>query len=494
MDACLPLKPSDSLVAEITQLYVIEEWSLKRMRSSRSTPRKTVDQWKAFLKRHGITKNLCWEEVSKIKGEKGSAVNNWTSLVLADGLLLDNMDIAQHYKRGQRYRRTPQKREARNITYVDLPFRLTILQDPEVFKSFRRFLFYTRLHFETSFERGIWAPNPQGLYARSMDLRLRLSELSEVHNKIVDALEQFRAGRSERGWAIVRDSFKVHGNLVGSNHHRQFPDLLAILLLLQRGGHGPISRHMVENLLAWSQSILKPNDPRRILFQCLPRLSLDPHGHLYQSFDSYCRRLWQVNARCDEIRAYVSYNQASFPRADIGEFYNLFEGKPIEQIYETLHTADIELGDASHETFTLWHTAVRSLGRDGRYGDMTNVVRSLCTRIYPLAATFGHHEHRQLNLDSALSFFLLGGAEEILGDLHDARLSFQEAIKIRSWNIPFEKNDHAKAAALRRLLSIALKLGDLSAAKDCNRWLDRMYSEVELRDKEEREKASRISL
>jgi hypothetical protein len=49
-------------------------------------------------------------------------------------------------------------------------------------------------------------PDERGLYARNEELRASLSQLSKLHNLIVDVLRQFKDGDIERGRALIRST------------------------------------------------------------------------------------------------------------------------------------------------------------------------------------------------------------------------------------------------------------------------------------------------
>lgn len=121
---------------------------------------------------------------------------------------------------------------------------------------------------------------------------------------------------------------------------------------------------MAENLSCEARKALSPNDPRRIMLECLRKLDLDQICHIYLAFDAYCRRLWMSKVKHDIMKAYFSYNQASFPRADVGEFYSLYNGMALDGIENILARVDLELGSYSTETFCLWHTAIEYLWSD----------------------------------------------------------------------------------------------------------------------------------
>lgn len=65
-----------------------------------------------------------------------------------------------------------------------------------------------------------------------MILKSDLSTLSDMHNKVSHALAQFQAGQNERGQALMRSTSPIHESIVKNHPHRQFPDVLAILLLI----------------------------------------------------------------------------------------------------------------------------------------------------------------------------------------------------------------------------------------------------------------------
>ncbi|KAL4983844.1 hypothetical protein BDW68DRAFT_168160 [Aspergillus falconensis] len=78
-------------------------------------------------------------------------------------------------------------------------------------------------------------------------------------------------------------------------------------------------------------------------------------GQLYIAFDAYCRYLWISRIGSGDFKAYFSYNQVSFPRADQGAFYDFFEDKDLGRIIAILASADEQIGPLSHETFSGLH-------------------------------------------------------------------------------------------------------------------------------------------
>ncbi|OQE20423.1 hypothetical protein PENSTE_c013G02027 [Penicillium steckii] len=369
----------------------------------------------------------------------------------------------------------------RAIQFVFLSFGFTALSDPNIFKSFQRLLFYTRVHFEFCFDAGIWTPDRRGLYARTPDLRASLSQLSQLHNEIVDALRQIDAGKTTRGRALIQNASSLYLPIVRSYHHRQFSDLLAILLLLQRGGQVEVMHDMRRRLQSLARSNLLRNDPRKVIFGALddPHLPLDPTGHLYLAYDAYCRHLWFSRTGRAQVKDHFSYNQASFPRADIGGFYEIFLGKPLGLVKLDLFRIDGDLGEESHEAFSIWHTAIRSFGYEQKHEEMFELAQILCIRVDRLGLEFDYHQWRQLNLDSSLSYFLLGDAYHRISDFQNARAAFYEACRLRDIIIPAERYDSTRIAALRKLDFITQKLEGHSVASFlCGQLLDGMYSTV----------------
>ncbi|KAE8362770.1 hypothetical protein BDV27DRAFT_131048, partial [Aspergillus caelatus] len=57
------------------------------------------------------------------------------------------------------------------------------------------------------------------------------------------------------------------------------------------------------------------------MFESLTTLPLDATGHLYLSFDVYCRHIWKSRTGLDNVKAWYSCNQASFPRVDPAGFF-----------------------------------------------------------------------------------------------------------------------------------------------------------------------------
>ncbi|KAF5859984.1 hypothetical protein ETB97_002181, partial [Aspergillus alliaceus] len=451
---------------EIIQLYLIEGWVLpeiqqhlqQEQRQLGFEPRLTIYQLKRMLQERGIIKNLRGE-AQFIKDYLGSALSTWGCLVFANDVLLDNLDVEQSCQRKKGCRGAPAKIIGNKfLTFVHLPFEFKALSQPEKFKSFQQLLFYARVHFEFSFEVGRWAPDSRGLYARSAALKADLAVLSSMHNKVFGALSQFKVQNPERGQRMMQDTFKYHKSIVQIYHHRQFSDILAIILLIQRAGlsHGEA---IARNLVTLARETLPQNDPRRFMFESLMDLPLDLTGHLYLAFDTYCRHLWKSRTGPDDFKAYYSYNQASFPRADPVGFFDFFKEKDWGKITHILGEVDRELGEYSHETFTLWHTAIRSLLQEQRYTETESLVRHLCMRVYLLGSEFDYSEARQLNLDAMLSFYLLGNALEAQGYLYEAIVAYENSVEIRCRNAPNNGWDAGKAASLRRVKEIATRLG-----------------------------------
>lgn len=222
------------------------------------------------------------------------------------------------------------------------------------------------------------------------------------------------------------------------------------------------------------------------MFESLEDLPLDSNGHLYLAFDLFCRDLWKPRTGRDDVKACYSFNQASFPRADPGEFYNFFQRKELDEIKQILERVDSEPEEYSHETFMIWHTAIRFLGTKQRYGEMEYLVRRLCMRVYRLGSKFDYHQARQLNYDSMLSFYLLGDTLEKTGHLHSAKVALENSVELRNQIVPIETWDAGKANSLNKLEAITTRLEDSTVSRNYVSLEDRMYFSVGIRDGESR--------
>lgn len=402
------------------------------------------------------------------------------------GVLLDNVEIEKHYQDilkhdvQKTYYGNSERR--RQFTPLYLPFDFSGLSNLELFSGFRQLLFSARVHFESSFNRGLWVPDHRGLYARSRASREELVQMSKLHNLVSDSLRHYREGNNDRAMAVLRKVSVLHSSIVGYGHHRQFSDILAILLLVRRAGHENRYRDMKADFMSHAEAVIPQNDPRRSMFEALDRLEIDTDGHLYVTFDTYCRSLWMSQMSktgIDRIRAIYSYNQASFPRADAGEFYSAFKGLAREQILSILQRIDRELQAYSHETFTLWHTAIRSLWSESKFLEMSYFTNILCRRINQLAIDFDYAQNKQLNLDASLTFYLLGQAYEALDHLYSALLSFEKSVHLREQVPTADTLDTAKVAALRKCTSLASRLGEENRVMHGREYMERIYSVVE---------------
>lgn len=441
-----------------------------------------------------IRKNMCDEEVRSIEEDIGASPESMPYLILADGILMDSNRVKEYRQKKSQGTQLDRNENARDIRYVNLPSvnALQMLQDPHCHRYFRRLLFYTRVHFDQSFHDGTWAPDQRGLYARTPELQGRLQRLSKLHNKILDALAQFRAKRTDTAWVLIRRSFWLIDDAVQSIHHRQIPDVLAILLLLQKSEHGAaIHEAMIRHLYFTAQKFLCQESPVRAIFECLAELPEDPSGHLYIAYDAYCRHIWKLNTGDDRLKALWSFNQASFPRAEAkeGGFFKPFQGLQPWDIEMQLREVEGDLGLFSTETFSLWHMVAHWFHRKEKFEHMEYFLQILCARVNDMGAEFDYTGRHQLNFDCMMSFSLLGVSLESQGELMSAMIALNRAIAIRSQIIPNEMWDPGKLAALRRLRPIARRLEYRELADNCTMRIDCMYASQETEDRQERERA-----
>ncbi|KAL4905078.1 hypothetical protein BDW74DRAFT_178089 [Aspergillus multicolor] len=442
----------DTRKIELTRLFVIDGWTLEQVRqhlvgSERGLSSLTLGRLQNLLSSRHIFKNIQEEEAFRIKEKLGNDTTNRRWLILANEAYIEEKGC----------RTKPESAEThRQIVYVNLPFEFTSLKNPDIFRTTQLLFFHAGVHFDSSFDTGIWTPDARGLYARTEPFRDDLSNLSDMHNKVVAALNEHKAGRTEHGQALMDQTTVYNPFLVRNRHHRQLSDILAILLLLHRDGFIAKQQQLTDSLITLARANLHPNDPRRVWFESLDGLALDAAGHLYQAFDAFCRKLWEMKVGLKDAKGCYSYNQASLPRADPGGFYRFFENRPLAELELMLKEVDTDLGARSHESFMIWHTAIRCLQREHRFKEQEELVRRLLWRVTALGVGFDYAkdlETRQLNYDCMITFYLLGNALQSQGDLPGAEVAFKLSVGIRA-QLVRHRYDAGKAGALRRVEEI----------------------------------------
>lgn len=384
------------------------------------------NQWTGYLSKLKIVKNMrsstkAFQDLLKQTSTRIPS-GTCTLLILVDGILCDPT-TAQNYltKMKESGTGTVDVPQAPKILFISLPFTFSRLNDPGVFKFIRRMLWLANQQFTSYFDRGTWNGDNNGLYNRTDEMRIGLTELSILHNKVVDAIRHYRDNR-DIGKQMLEDLVsRPSEEIVTTHHHRQIGDLLSIIRLLQRDlpecevkGSGGLQNTFCTAL---SQLAVKedPEDPRRRLLESLSQLpdnrDWDPEGHFLVAYDTYCRHLWMKRLGEDNIIVFYSYNQASLPRAEQGKFYERFQRQEVTRIRSDLEQMDISLGEYRTETFCIWHTAIRSLLNEERYDDAMVISSELVKRIEepdePQDFT-----PKQLNFDASMSLFLQGRALE----------------------------------------------------------------------------------
>ncbi|KAJ5683126.1 hypothetical protein N7462_006291 [Penicillium macrosclerotiorum] len=439
----------------VFRLFVTEDLTREEAKlafeEQTSELRLTIHQWKKLLRDLGIFKNIRGEDAVRAKAILDQTLDGHHCLVFADGVLQENEEVIRHCDR--RKDLPKEKSDSRELTWIRLPFQITMLSDPTAFRSFQYLLFNTRVHFESCFDSGEWAPNHKGLYARSTELRAQLAGLSRLHNMVFRALRQIKADENQRADALLNSSFALHRSVVGYRHHRQLPDILGILLMVKRAGNEELQHCIIANLVSMARHVLPQNDPRRLMLEFLEKIDWEQLCPLYLAFDSYCRFLWMNRAGNDPVKGYLSYNQARFPRADAGEFYSLYKGLSVFEIEDMLNRIDLELGKYSHETMTLWHTAMEYLWSE-------------------------RDQDPQLNHDVSTTFLLLGLAQEAQGHPYTARLSFKQAAEVRDSIIPGDQWDAAREGALSKWVEVDRRVGELHTANTNSMLIDMMYTAI----------------
>jgi len=351
-------------------------------------------------------------------------------LILVDGILASAVKAQSYLKRTKKS--TSHKMGGghmlqtteRTILVIPLQFDYSRLNDPDIFRLVREILWLANVQFTDSFDKGIWKRDRDGLYNRGDAMRADLTQLSWLHNNVVDAIERYKREPGDGRQLLKQLVSRPSDQIVTTHHHRQIGDILSIIRLLQRDlpeaevtGNEGIQNEFCTTLRELAEEKLDANDPRRRLLESLSELpqnqNWDPEGHFLVAFDTCCRHLWTARLDKDEndIKVLYSYNQASIPRAEVGKFYERFRGRKTE-ILTVLKQMDIALGQFRTETFCIWHTAIRSLLAEERYADAEETSSELVKRILE------PEEFRpyigQLNHDVATSFFLEGQARNKL--------------------------------------------------------------------------------
>ena len=388
-------------------------------------------------------------------------------LILVDGILESPMK-AQTYL--ERTNRSPSHKlgcvnvlqtTERTILVIPLQFNISRLNDTKIFRLVRRILWLASVQYADSFDKEIWKVDEDGLYNRSDTMRADLTQLSRLHNNIVDAIDRYRRDPRDGRQLLKQLMFRPSDQIVTTHHHRQIGDILSIIRLLQRdlpevevSGNGGIQNEFCTTLCQLAEEKLDANDPRRRLLESLSQLpqskGWDPEGQFLVAFDTYCRHLWTTELKKDgeEIKVLYSYNQASFPRAERGNFYERFRGQGTEEIITVLRTMDLTLGKFRTETFCIWHTAIRSLLEERRYADAEETSSEFVRRILePEEATPLYIG--QLNYDVAVSFYLEGTAHnERARQLH--RLQYvQEGLEKQEQALgSFETSHHMRRISI----------------------------------------------
>ncbi|PSN74072.1 hypothetical protein BS50DRAFT_627440 [Corynespora cassiicola Philippines] len=451
------------------------------------------------LQRWGIYKNLSEGEARHIWARKWRLGRpaDWDCLVIRNGILLDmtslrvrsdqNPEIwyphaSHNYDNDASLLRCPLK-------LIPLPLRIDVLRDVDIFENFRRLLWYTNVHFDSCFNRKIWVADNRGVYGRTEELCKELKELSKCHNALCAGLNHFRQGQMLLGFANVRLAIHDTAALVKAYHHRQFPDIVAMLLLIQKVENIPgVRGSFVRNLCDLAVQHLAQNDPRLHVFFSLRTIYNDPDDSnegLYLAYDFYCRDLWSSRAGSDPIIACYSYNQASLPRTVPGKFFQLFEQKTQIENFDILQRSDNIFGALDHATFCMWHMTIRYLLDARRYEDARNIGERLGYRVLelnPLSYNWDTTDQisSQLNFDSTITFYLLGCAQNNFPHLlHSAFESFRTAVNIRTIVTSELVSDPALKFCLRRLSLAATKVGQPHVARECEERLLKS-SEAEL--------------
>ncbi|KAG4437232.1 hypothetical protein IFR05_007286 [Cadophora sp. M221] len=367
----------NSLSGRVTERYVLDGITEPELMKQMEIPDlNSHAKWITWLRANGIFKNAEREEKIRILLEsrrRNVSMGRWMFLVLANGVLLDLTDLETKCER--------KSQEAAQKGEISIH---AAANQSDVSPTTRKHLF--------NFDTGRWASDLSGYYNRRDTDRDELKKLSRFHNTIHEALAQSRRGQELPSGPFTSAGFRQMDRIVNINHHRQLPDILGIIHLIQRNLPGALSQGertlvsvLCKHLHDCGKKWLQPTDPRIQLFELLKELpqdqEWDPKGHMVMAFDAYCRHLWFDRLGSNDLKAYYSFNQASFPRSEPGEFYEKFRGKSLGEIRIILQKVDAELEQYSVATFCLWHTSIHYLFQERRYSDSEALCRELSKRI-----------------------------------------------------------------------------------------------------------------
>jgi hypothetical protein len=184
----------------------------------------------------------------------------------------------------------------------------------------------------------------------------------------------------------------------------------------------------------------------------------------------------------NHIKAYYAYNQASFPRATLGHFYNLYKEKTYAKISCILQQVDRKFAVFNHARTCLWHTAIQYLLQEQQYQDTEAFSANLCSSLIPDKDQPDLYQQRQLNVDTSLTFFLLGSAQNSMGKFRGAMKSFRKCIDIRSVLVPDNVWDPTLVSTLEKVENLAERTGDFMTMENCKQGLSVMYDNMETND------------
>ncbi|EXJ74508.1 uncharacterized protein A1O5_02804 [Cladophialophora psammophila CBS 110553] len=470
---------------EITLLYVIDDLKLSQVKGEMQGKyafKATDKQLTSRLTKYGIFKNVQRNEAIRVLVELQRLQvlgGNHTLLVVANGVLLRISDTESYCKRTR-------------VPIPDGSIEDHELPQPKPSDECCGLQVSTSTRISI---KEIGHPIKKGLYNRSNADISDLTQLSLLHNKISHATKQFQEGKTTPGWAQTRQAFLLLDQIVKTKHHRQFSDILGIIRMLQKDGPKvllqevpTIQGQLCNQLHELAEEALESGDPRRGFFETLKELPEDgqgdPQGHMVLAFDAYCRDLWMARVQGDDIKAYYSYNQSSFPRADRGRFYEKFEGKHREEILVMLREVDNKLGRYSIPTFCLWHTALHYLSVERRFSDAETISSELLRRVAEVDEV--SYSSGQLNFDVSRTYLFLGDAQQEQGKLWEALANLEVSLNLRCRPVPVGEWDPLLNAILEALISVGTALGEDDRVAVWEQHQDAISSSLEQVDKRDR--------
>jgi hypothetical protein len=348
------------------------------------------------------------------------------------------------------------------IRFLPITASVRPLGEPFDFALLRRLFFYTGVHADSCFDRGIWQTNSGIVSHFGEECLDGVKVLLHIQDNIDAACKLFGRGEASTGWAFVRSAFLLLESLIQSKCHHTLYQTLLILSGLYRHGHVQIGKKMTEHLATLAAIRLHDDYPRQALFQALKLIQVDSVHHIIAAFDAYLRDLWAKRLDDELLLVLVMSN------SDVNY---IWRGKERRDIEEILSRFNERWGPVHSTTLRAWQGACFSLFEDR------------IEEAEVLSQKFVQHLESQSvdhSYDKALGYYLLGLSQRSQSKFILARKSLNRAMEF--WgelNNIGDGFDYYKLTIMQELEYIAKKLGEFREADELQARIERMYRAVE---------------